>query len=246
MKIFEKFRAAGILILIMFVFGTVFGQKETKQFTIVAFGDSITAPRENIVVYSDLLRKEFEGRNVNVINAGIGGNTTAHGKARFEKDVLAREPDLVIMQFGNNDSAVDVWKDPPADKPRVSITDYEKNLREMISTLKKRGAKVILVTPLPTRWTPKLKNMYGKPPYDPNDPNGFNFQKKKYIAKLKKIAKDEKVPLIDLFSVYFDYDRREGQTMDELFIDGMHPNNKGQQIEADLLIRQIEKMKLGF
>jgi len=88
--------------------------------------------------------------------------------------------------------------------------------------------------------------MYGKPLYNPNDPNGFNFQKKEYIAKLKHIAKDERVPLIDLFSVYFEYDRGHGQTMDELFIDGMHPNNKGQQIEADLLIRQIEKMKLGF
>jgi lysophospholipase L1-like esterase len=242
----KKLATAEALFVLLFFCGTVFPQKTSKQFTIVAFGDSITAPRKGIIVYSDLLRKKFEGRSVNVINAGVGGNTTAHAKERFEKDVLAHDPDLVIMQFGNNDSAVDVWKDPPADKPRVSVEKYEENLRGMISTLKKRGVKVILVTPLPTRWTPKLKEMYGKPPYDPTDPNGFNFQKKEYIAKLKNIAKDKKVPLIDLFSVYFEYDRQEGQVMDELFIDGMHPNDKGQRIEANLLIKQIEQLKLGF
>lgn len=233
-------------IMLMLFCMTAVAQKETKTFTIVSFGDSITAPRKGLVVYSDLLRKEFEGRGVAVVNAGIGGNTTAHAKARFEKDVLARNPDLVIMQFGNNDSAIDVWKDPPAEKPRVSIEDYEKNLREMVTTLEKRGVKIILVTPLPTRWTPKLKQMYGKPPYDPNDANGFNFQKEKYTAKLRAIAKDENIPLIDLYAKFFEYDRREGNTMDELFVDGMHPNDKGHRIEADLLIEQIAKMNLGF
>jgi len=110
-----KTNAIGISILLMLHCGTLFAQHETKKFTIVAFGDSITAPRKNIVVYSDLLRKEFAGKNVDVINAGIGGNTTAHALARFEKDVLARDPDLVIMQFGNNDSSIDVWKEPHAE-----------------------------------------------------------------------------------------------------------------------------------
>ena len=215
-----------------------------KEFTIVAFGDSITAPRKGVTTYSDLLREEYGGKGVKVINAGVGGNTTAHAKARFEKDVLAQDPDLVIVQFGNNDSAVDVWKTPPAKEPRVALEEYERNLREIVSTLKKRGSKVILVTPLPTRWTEKLKQMYGKPPYDPADPNGFNFLKAKYVKTLKKIGAAEKVPVIDLYSVYHKYDSTEGRTMDELFLDGMHPNNKGHRIEADLLVKEIRKLKL--
>jgi lysophospholipase L1-like esterase len=217
---------------------------ESKKRTIVAFGDSITAARKGVVTYSDVLRETLKGKNVEVINAGIGGNTTEHAKKRFEKDVLAHSPDIVIIQFGNNDSAVDVWKDPPAAGPRVSLDDYVKNLSEMIATLKTRKAQVILVTPLPTRWTEKLKGMYGKPPYDPADPDGFNFMKKEYVAALKSVGKKNKVPVVDLYSAYYRYGGKEGHSMDELFIDGMHPNDRGQRIEAELLLTEIRK--LGF
>lgn len=216
---------------------------ESKKFKIVAFGDSITAPRKDVLTYSDILRSEL--KNVNVINAGIGGNTTDHAKKRFERDVISLAPDLVIIQFGNNDAAVDVWKDPPATGPRVKLDEYVKNINEMIAALKKRDVKIILVTPLPTRWTPKLKDMYGKPPYDPSDPNGFNYLKKEYIAALRKIAAHNRIPLIDLYSEYFKYDKRKGQAMDELFTDGMHPNSAGHRIEAGLLMKQIRKFKVG-
>ena len=33
-----------------------------------------------------------------VINAGVPGNTTQDGCARFERDVLSRDPDIVIIQ----------------------------------------------------------------------------------------------------------------------------------------------------
>lgn len=219
-----------------------------RQFTIVAFGDSITAPREGVITYSDVLRNEFTKKNprVKVINAGVPGNTTDHAKGRFERDVLGHKPDLVIIQFGTNDAAVDVWKTPPATRSRVRIEDYERNLRGFVSAIRNQGGKVILVAPAPTRWTDKLKEMYGKPPYDASDPDGFNVILKNYAATVRKIAAEEKVKLVDLFSEYYEYDKKAGQKMDDLFLDGLHPNTAGQQIEAQLLLRQIYKMKLGL
>ncbi len=235
------------MIIVMVMSLAAFSQTaEAKKLTIVAFGDSITAPRKGVVTYSDILREILSSKNAEVINAGIGGNTTEHAKKRFEKDVLAKSPDLVIIQFGNNDSAVDVWKDPPATGPRVPVADYVNNLSEMIATLKARKAKVILVTPLPTRWTEKLRSMYGKPPYDPADPDGFNFMKKDYVAALKSVGKKNAVPVVDLFSVYYRYGKEKGQSMDDLFTDGMHPNSGGHRIEADLLIKEIKKLNLGI
>ena len=116
--------------------------------TIVAFGDSITAPRKNVITYSDIIREEFKKKNLNVkvINSGVGGNTSAMAKERFEKDVLAHKPDVVIIQLGTNDAAVDVWKNPPATESRVSIDVYEQNLRQFITKLKAQKAKIILVT----------------------------------------------------------------------------------------------------
>lgn len=220
--------------------------ERTKHVRIITFGDSITAPRKGVITYSDVLREELKGKDVEVINAGVGGNTTAHAMKRFRTDVLVHSPDLVVIQFGNNDAAVDVWKDPPATGPRVPLDEYIKNLSELIAALKQQNAKVILVTPLPTRWTEKLKGMYGKPPYDPADPDGFNFLKKEYVAALKKLGERNGIPVIDLYSVYYRYAEKKGRSMDELFTDGMHPNSQGHRIEAELLLKAIRKLRLGI
>jgi lysophospholipase L1-like esterase len=215
----------------------------SQQKTIVAFGDSITAPRKNVVTYSDVIRNEFKKRNldVKVINSGVPGNTSAMAKERFAKDVLAYKPDLVIIQLGTNDAAVDVWKNPPATEPRVPIGVYEQNLRGFITRLKAQGARVILVTPAPTRWADKLKEMYGKPPYDPNDPDGFNIILKDYVRRARAVAKSEKVTLVDLYSAFYKYHKVKGQTMDDLFLDGLHPNSKGQEIEANFCSKKSKK-----
>lgn len=43
---------------------------------------------------------------IEFINRGISGETTAQNRARFQQDVLALEPDVVILQAGMNDLTV--------------------------------------------------------------------------------------------------------------------------------------------
>ena len=81
--------------------------------TIVAFGDSVThgavADGEinyETVYWNRLRKKILEVRDyvpVNVINAGIGGITAARSLERMDSQVLAHNPDLVIVCFGLND-----------------------------------------------------------------------------------------------------------------------------------------------
>ena len=242
-----RFRPVAVPLLLLFLSLSMFSQKAEQAFTIVAFGDSITAERNGVVTYSTLLSQELKAKKgkVNVVNAGIGGNTTAHARERFEKDVLSHKPGLVIVQFGNNDAAIDVWKDPPAQAPRVMLEDYESNLVWMITKLKEQKAKVILVTPLPTRWAAKIKELYGKPPYDPNDPDGFNLFNRRYADSVRKIGERMNVKVVDLFQKYYDLDRAGERSMDDLLPDGLHPNSEGHRIEADMLLDVIRKMKLG-
>ena len=208
---------------------TVFGAEGPAP-VIVAFGDSTTATRGALRVYSRVLREELprQGAPVRVVNAGVGGNNTVMARKRFQKDVLDKNPAVVIVQFGINDAAVDVWKTPPAREPRVSLATYEANLRFFIKSIRARGAKPILMTPNPMRWTPKLKKMYGKAPYVADDKDGFNVLLKRFAAKVREIAKDEKVPLIDIY-------KSMESNADELLLDGMHPNDKGQQLVAEKL-----------
>ncbi len=175
-----------------------------------------------------------------MINAGVGGNTTEHAKARFQKDVLRRTPDVVVIQFGINDAAVDVWKNPPATQSRVSLEQYEANLRYFVKSLQVKGSRVILMTPNPMRWTPKLKQFYGRPPYQPDAVDGFNVRLRLYVEVVRKIAKRESLPLIDVYQLFEKAGKEEGQSVRDLLLDGMHPNDQGHLLIAEELAHQLK------
>lgn len=218
-----------------------------KSPLIVAFGDSTTAPREvngeALRVYADVLR-EKSGRGptpATIFNAGVGGNDTGQARARLESDVLAYEPDIAIIQFGLNDSCIDVWDGK--DKPRVTREAYLENLRYFVETLRAQGCDVILMTPNPMRWTEPLLKLYGKAPFDVNDLWGFNLTNRDYAQGVRDLAKELEVPLVDVYQHFYDYDAVAGQSTDDLLLDGMHPNNAGHALIADWLLAKIEKLR---
>ena len=200
---------------------------------IVAFGDSTTAPRGPLKTYAAILDETLDAK---ITNAGVGGHDTGKARARFERDVLSRKPDLVIIQFGINDAAIDVWKQPAATKPRVSKVDYEANLRFFVREVRKNGATPILMTPNPIRWTSKLKSLYGKPPYRPDDEDGFNVLLRDYAGIARLVASEENVELVDVFAEF------EKRDVDSLLLDGMHPNAKGHALVAELLLPVVAKV----
>lgn len=216
---------------------------QRSPMTIVAFGDSTTASRGTVKIYAECLKEDLpaKGLPVNLFNAGVGGNTTADAKARFKKDVLTRRPALAIIQFGINDSTINVWKNPPETKPPVSPSQYSAHLEYFIDTLRRQNCAVILMTPNPMRWTPNLKQLYGKAPYLPDEPDGFNVSLRNYAECVRTLAKKKNVPLIDVYAAFQKYG--QDQPMDDLLLDGMHPNDKGHRLVADLLIAEISRLK---
>ncbi|WP_029190679.1 exo-alpha-sialidase [Verrucomicrobium spinosum] len=216
------------------------GQELERPVTIVAFGDSTTAPRGAVTVYPLLLQEEL--RQVQVINAGVPGNTTTMARQRFESDVLAKNPEMVIIQFGINDSAVDVWKQPAATVPRVALETYEANLRYFVQSLKARKAAVVLMTPNPLRWTARLKEMYGRAPYLPDEPDGFNVTLNPYAEKVRLIAAEEKVELVDVPPAMAARAAEMKGSLDQLLADGMHPNDEGHRVVGNQLKTALLKM----
>jgi lysophospholipase L1-like esterase len=218
---------------------------EPKPGGIFMFGDSTTAPRGGVKkVYSVRVQDALQstGSGMAVYNAGIPGNTTRDARKRFEQDVLRHKPKLIVMQFGINDSAVDVWKTPPATTPRVPLPEYLDNLRVMITAAEQQQAKVILMTTNPLRWTPKIKDLYGKPPYDPNAEDGFDSP---YLAAyneaLRKLAAELKVPLVDVRAAYPACAAGHHMAVDGLLLDGMHPNDLGHQLVSELLLPKLRE-----
>ena len=200
------------------------------------FGDSTTArrPAEVRTVYAQHLQARLiqAGLDHTVANRGVPANTTTDALARFESDVLALNPELVVIQFGLNDAAVDVWRDPPATGPRVPVDRYSANLRHMVETLQARGCAVVLMTPNRMYWSALLLERYAKPPYDPAAPETFNARIEAYADAMRALAIERRVPLIDINQAYLD----SGDPRQFLLQRCMqHPSDRGHALVADLL-----------
>ena len=212
---------------------------------IVMFGDSTTATRNNISkVYAERVRQALLslGLRIPVINAGIGSNTTRDAKKRLARDVLNFKPRIVVMQFGINDSAIDVWKTPPATKPRIPLSEFRDNLRDMIRQCREQKAMVILMTTNPLRWTPKLKGLYGKHPYRVDAVDGLDSPSLAlYNDAVVQLSQELKVPLVNIHAAYPEFAEAHNTDIDGLLLDGMHPNDLGHQLVTEKLMPLIEK-----
>ncbi|MFC1530311.1 GDSL-type esterase/lipase family protein [Gemmatimonadota bacterium] len=219
-----------------------------KTAVIVAFGDSTTAPRrvegQALAVYAGALQQNLidQGVPAAVINAGIGGNTTTEARERFERDVLALDPDLVIIQFGLNDSAILVSDGTPT--PQVSREEFEANLAWFVMTLRERGCQVILMTPNPGRWSQAMLEVFGRAPYDTDDPWGFNLLNAGFAESVRQVGRSHDVPVVDIYRRYEEYDAVDGQSADDLLLDGLHPNTAGQALVADMLTTAVSELDL--
>lgn len=68
---------------------------------IVCFGDSLTSCGSGGGRFSDILQERFPDHTF--VNKGVNGETIADAHARFESDVVAESPDVVLVEFGAND-----------------------------------------------------------------------------------------------------------------------------------------------
>ena len=91
--------------------------KSTEPLKIVAIGSSSTVGLwvlASAATYPEVMRRELlrlrPSATINVINSGRVGDTIRDNIARFERDVLAHRPDLVVWQLGTNDV---VWGGRP-------------------------------------------------------------------------------------------------------------------------------------
>ena len=89
---------------------------------IVAIGSSTTAGEGNIKAYPErllsFLQAEYPNAGITMVNKGIGGQEAPVELQRFDTDVIAEKPDLVIWQVGTNA----VWQSPDQNPPPSFVT----------------------------------------------------------------------------------------------------------------------------
>ncbi len=115
----------------------------STKVTVLVLGDSLTAGYglENGESFPVQLEKRLQaaGYDVDVVNAGVSGDTTAGGLARIEWTLVDR-PEIVIVELGGNDALRGL--DP---------TQVYANLDRILARLKTAGCRVILAGMLAPR-----------------------------------------------------------------------------------------------
>ncbi len=200
-----------------------------KKQRVIFFGDSITQMGANAGGY--ILRTDslcnLEGKKAayEFIGAGIGGNKVYDLYLRMEDDVLAKDPDVVVIYIGVND----VWHKSTSGTG-TDADKFEKFYQAIIKKLKDRNIKVILCTPATIGERTDFSNSQD------GDLNA-------YSKIIRGLAQKNNLPLVDLRKIFLDYNLKnnpENKPKGILTTDGVHLNEKGNQLVAEEMWKVIK------
>ncbi len=100
--------------------------------------DTVYEPENNYAAKTaSILRQLCPGAQLNVIAAGISGDSAPNGNNRLDRDVLPFRPDLTVVCYGLNDSGGGM----------AGIQRYTAALESIFTRLKEAESEVIFMTP---------------------------------------------------------------------------------------------------
>ena len=196
-----------ILACVLFTACFAFRTSALDSTVAVAYGDSIAAAGK--------WQEEFASLSgMQVVNSGVGGETSANGLARFDTAVTAKSPDVVFIAFGTNDASADMSR-------YVPIKEYTENIKTMIRRVRALGALPVVITPPPvvdsqylTRHDPEPFEQYG-------GPNGLVSL---YAQAARDAAKALNAAVADVNAAF------SAVNYANLISDGVHPNDAGYRL----------------
>lgn len=211
---------------------------EQGPITIVAFGDSVThgvlmGEINYETVYWNRLKRKIEAIHaplsyipVNVINAGIEGDSATGALCRIDRQVLIHQPDLVIVCFGLNDVSGE-------------LEDYVSSLRIIFEKCRSGGADVIFMTPnmlntyVAEDTPPEFREFAAVTAQYQND-----GRMDRYMAAAKAAAADMGIPVCDCYAQW----KKRSETQDTTMLLANrinHPTQEMHELFADSLFRMI-------
>ncbi|MCP5519540.1 MAG: SGNH/GDSL hydrolase family protein [Verrucomicrobiales bacterium] len=153
------------------------------------------------------LKERFPCAVINVTVTAIGGEDSASGARRFAGDVLARRPDVVLIDYALNDR-------------RIGLAAAESAWHSMITNALAHGSKVLLLTPTPDQRA-RLD--------DPADPLN------RHAEQVRRLAREHSVGLVDSLAA-FQRVLAAGRPLPDLMSQVNHPNRAGHElVTAELL-----------
>lgn len=205
--------------------------------TVVTLGDSITAVGNCDAQdrWPELLRRRLAeggpGRTVQVLNAGVGGNTSREGLARLDRDVLAHRPDIVTVEFGGNDAT-------PESARHVELPEFRANITAICRRIRDAGAIPVLLTFPPIIdeqhcWGGLFRER-GGPDAGVED----------YRAAMRDLARELDCGLVDIDRAVRRVMATEGRGA-AIVSDGVHLTPRGNEVIADEVFQGLDSLLPG-
>ena len=188
--------------------------REGERLSVVFFGASLTwganASDPQLTSYRALIGQRLEAAypraHFKFYDAAIGGTGSQLGVFRLQRDVLARRPDLVFLDFSAND---DIYSPNPE-----TLASYESIVRRLIAD----GRAPVVIAIFPFLWNVAAGNTDGM---------------KRREAHLE-IAKAYNVPAGDTITLAIERVKSKAITLDRMWpVDGVHPCDEGYGVFAD-------------
>ncbi len=152
----------------------------------------------------------------NFVGRGISGQVTAQMLSRFQADVIALNPKMVVIMAGTNDIAMN--------NGYIELEHILQNIQSMCELAKYHKIKPVLCSCLPAaafKWRPNMT-----PAEDI----------KRLNEMIKAYAKANKIKYIDYYSALAD---EEGGLPKKYAKDGVHPNLEAYKIMEGILLESL-------
>ena len=184
--------------------------------TIVCIGDSLTQGAD-IPVGHAWPSLTANALGVNVVNCGIGGDTTQGMLSRFYPEVIARKPDFACIMGGTND----LWWG-------LAVKTILGNIFSAVFQARHHGITPVIGLPTPIDGQAAAQGDFSAPS---GGYERFSETLSGLVHKLAAVAKESDVPVIDFHRAFL---QENGSADSSLFLeDGLHPNPRGHLIMAE-------------
>jgi lysophospholipase L1-like esterase len=204
--------------LMIAIYSGLFAQAPVK---VVIAGDSTVAdyPAGSTQHgWGEYIQGYFNG-NVHVVNLAKNGRSTkTFLQEGLWAQAIAEKPDIILIQFGHNDS-----HDPKNPEATSAKGDYSTYLKQLVAEARAAGATPILLTPVQRRT--KTDSLMP------------------YAEAMRKVAQQERVPVVDLHAssgkLYQEAGRGGAAELAANDKDQTHFNEKGARAMAALVMKEL-------
>ncbi len=195
---------------------------------ILSYGDTPLKLVENYIDKLDkYLSSYYPAISWTLSNQTLKNCTTREMLMHVSKKVLTYNPNIVYLNISSNDIVY-------TDERIITLAEFEENVRKMIEIIRAHNNRTGLngCIPIPIIVTPPPVNeaVTGK--------IRTNNRLRQYVYILKRIAQENNIPCIYLFDTLYEKE----DFIDYMAEDGIHLNQKGQELLYDMAFLELTKL----